>query len=565
MKKTGKAYTDDHQKLSENVNAKVSPRVWILVGALIAIFMAENIYEMRRQSCSSDEVVHLPAGYTYLVKRDFRLNPEHPPLLKELCALPLLFMQPKVDFSDPNWLQPSAMSQSEFGFKFLYSNPPRADQFLFWGRFPIVLLSAWLGFFVFRWAQQLYGSTAGLLALSLYAFCPNVIAHSHFVTTDMGVTTFLTITFYNLWLFLQKGKMRSLCFSGLSMGAALASKYSALFLLPVGLLFLWGFFRPTSPLSMESKKNSNKYPATKMGDWQDRAGDFWRELFRLNRSKLKVVTIFLGLAVLVVQLSYLGSVNPWLYIRGAIQVNANHSRIYEYYMNGDFKAGGWGDYFLLAFLVKATAPFIILLFVRLIFLLTNWETDWRPSMFLMVPSVVLFIAISAFADCMGVRYVLPIFPMMMVFSSGTYNFLKKKTAFICILGLFSWHIVSSIASFPYSLSYFNEFVGGPSKGIYWLDDSNVDWGQELKGVKQYMDANGVKIITLFSFSPFDNPNYYGINQTGLTTFNPNSPPSGIYVVSAHRLTRLKLQGFDMLSRYPVIGHLGYSMYIFKIS
>jgi hypothetical protein len=565
MKKTAKTYTGYHQELSENVNTKVSPRVWILVGALIAIFMAANIYEMRRQSCSSDEVVHLPAGYTYLVKRDFRLNPEHPPLLKELCALPLLFMQPKADFSDPNWLQPSAMSQSEFGFKFLYSNPPRADQFLFWGRLPIVLLSAWLGFFVFRWAQQLYGSTAGLLALSLYAFCPNVIAHSHFVTTDMGVTAFLTISFFNLWQFLQKGKMRRLCFSGLSMGAALASKYSALFLLPVGLFFLWGFFRPISPPSMESKKNSNKFPAMKMGNWQDRAGDFWRKLFRLNRSKLKVVMIFLGLALLVVQLSYLGSLNPSLYIRGAIQVNANHNPFYDYYMNGDFKAGGWGGYFLLAFLVKATAPFIILLFVRLIFLLTNWETDWRASMFLMVPSVVLFIAVSVFADCMGVRYVLPGFPLMMVFSSGSYNFLKKKTAFFCIWGLLSWHIISSIASFPYSLSYFNEFVGGPSKGIYWLDDSNVDWGQELKGVKRYMDANGIKIITLFSFSPFDNPNYYGINQTGLTTFNPNSPPSGIYVVSAHKLTRLKLKGFDMLSRYPVIGHLGYSMYIFKIS
>jgi hypothetical protein len=234
-------------------------------------------------------------------------------------------------------------------------------------------------------------------------------------------------------------------------------------------------------------------------------------------------------------------------------------------MNGAFKAGGWWNYFILAFLVKATAPFLVLLFIRLIFLSTNWKRDWWPSMFLVAPSIVLFIAVSAFADCMGVRYLLPLFPMMMIFASGTLTFLKKSTAFICIWGLLGWHIVSSIASFPYSLSYFNEFIGGPSKGIYWLDDSNIDWGQELKGVKQYMDTNGIGTITLLSFSPYDNPNYYGIHQTDRTSFDSNSPPPGIYVVSAHRLTRLKLQGFDMLSRYPVIGHLGYSMYVFKIS
>jgi hypothetical protein len=135
-----------------------------------------------------------------------------------------------------------------------------------------------------------------------------------------------------------------------------------------------------------------------------------------------------------------------------------------------------------------------------------------------------------------------------------------------------WHVVSSLASFPYSLSYFNEFVGGPSNGIYWLDDSNIDWGQELKGVKPFMDANGIETVTLFSFSLYDNPDYYGIKQTRLpaqevngVSVSPKSPPPGVYVLSAHVLNRLKIRGIDWLSRYPVIGHLGYSMYIFRVS
>jgi hypothetical protein len=233
-------------------------------------------------------------------------------------------------------------------------------------------------------------------------------------------------------------------------------------------------------------------------------------------------------------------------------------------MHGDFKADGWRTYFLVAFLVKATSPFLILIAVRIIFLFKNWKTDWWSSMFLVAPSIVLFIAVCVFASNLGVRYVLPVFPMMMVFSSGALEFFRERTACGFVWGLLGWHVVSSLASFPYSLSYFNEFIGGPSKGIYWLDDSNIDWGQELKGVKRYMDENRIGIVTLVSFSAYDDPDYYGIKQTHLTSVNRMSPPPGIYVISAHKLVRLKKEGLDFLSRYAAIGHLGYSMYVFRV-
>lgn len=545
-----------------------------MVGVLIAIFLAENIYEMFRHSCSSDEVAHLPAGYTYLVKRDFRLNPEHPPLLKELCALPLLFMEPRVDFKDRSWLEPSMVSQAVFGYRFLYSGPSSADQYLFWGRLPIVLLAAWLGFFIFRWAQQLYGNAAGLLALGFYVFCPNVVAHSHFVTSDMGVTTFLTISFYYVWRFLKEAKTRYLCFAGLSMGAALASKYTALFLLPVGLFLLWILSRPATSLSEAPKTQASKSPDGKTHNRHSQQAslsrdicvprNFRRELIHFDRSKLKVILIFLGLALLIVQLSYLGSLDPSLYLRGVMTVGATHNPDDISYLHGVFKAGGWWEYFLVAFLVKATSPFIILIVIRFIFLFQNWKTDWWPSVFLVVPSVAFFIMVSVLAPPMGIRYVLPVFPIMMVFSSGILKFVKHMAARGFVWLLLGWHIISSLASFPYSLSYFNEFVGGPSNGISWLDDSNIDWGQELKGVKRYMDEQRISSVTLFSFTPYDNPDYYGIKQIRPASFNPNSPPPGIYVVSAHVLNRLKIQGAYWLSRYPVMGHLGYSMYIFKI-
>jgi hypothetical protein len=573
-----KTRSGDLKHSEVNQSAKTSYRVWLAVAFLIAVFGAQNIIEMRQESCSSDEVVHLPAGFTYLLKRDFRLNPEHPPLLKVLCALPLLVLHPKIDFTDPDWAEHP--DQSPFGFRFLYSN--NADQLLFWGRLPIVLLGCILGFFVFRWAQQLYGNLSGLFALGLYSFSPNVIAHSHFVTTDLGLTAFATISFYCLWRFLNGGKKRALYWSALAMGAALASKFSCVFFVPVALLFLW-IFEPSSGNAKGASKDSAAETASKISKkgkgWKRRSErriyfprGFWRELVRIDRKKVVRELIFLGIALSVAQLAYLGSPDLSLYVKGLLQVNKNHLPFIPFYLHGSFALRGWWYYFIVTFLVKATAPFLILILLRIFLLFKNGRSDWFSSVFLLGPVLVIFVAVSALADALGVRYLLPIFPFLMIFSSGCFKAFHKKRGIViglwCLLG---WHMASSLAAFPYSLSYFNEFVGGPSHGYRWLDDSSMDWGQELKQVKQFMDRKGISEITVSLFSQFDNPQYYGIHcyrpsaEAWVEIVKNPYPPPGVYVISGHWVARMEALGYRWVEKYPLIGHLGYSMYIFRVS
>ena len=556
----------------------VTSAVWAAVALLLAVFAAQNIIEMRRETCSSDEVVHLPAGYTYLVKQDFRLNPEHPPLIKELCALPLLWLHPKVDFNNPNWTKPR---QASFGYDFLYSN--NADQLLFWGRLPVVLLAVLLGFFVFRWAQQLYGNTAGIFALGLYAFSPNIITHAHLVTTDLGLAAFTTITFYFLWRYLRKEKKRNLIWAGLAMGAALASKFSAAALFPVA-LFLLLMFHQREASAADSRKDLSRREKRKRGlkakpsDWKRQkrktgpVRNFFRELFSFDRRKLIEIGVFVGIAAVFVQLTYIGSLNPWLYFHGMKQVDANHNPLVPGYLHGSLKAGGCWYYFIVAFLVKASAPLMLLIAARFFLLFKNWKSDWRDATFMVLPSVILFWAISAMADPLGVRYVLPVFPLMMIFSSGIFKMIPaKKLGYAGLWCLLAWHIVSSVRSFPYSMSYFSDFVGGPSHGRYWLDDSNVDWGQNLKRLKTFLDEKGIhQRIILWSFSPYDNPAYYGIqayrpsNEEWVTIAQSPSPPPGVYAISEEWLSRLKALGVDWMKKYPLIGQVGYTMFVFKI-
>ncbi|MFI5173963.1 MAG: ArnT family glycosyltransferase [Terriglobia bacterium] len=555
-------------------------KVWVVVVVLLSLFAAQNIIEMRRESCTSDEVAHLPAGYSYLLKRDFRLNPEHPPLLKVLCALPLLALRPHMNFDDPLWNIPP--HQSEFGSHFLYSND--ADRLLFYGRLPMVLISTLLGLIIFRWAQQLYGNVPGLFALTLFAFSPNLIAHSHLVTTDVGVTTFLTAAFYFLWRYLLLGERRSVYWSSLAMGAAMASKFSAIVLLPVAVVLLWMFWGPGS-LGEETAKLQ-----TPGGDMQDVRGrksrnssrrkenaglalprqEIWKSLLMLDRAKILGIVIFVCIVGLIAQFAYLGSFDPTLYLRGLEQVNKNHRPYFQYYLHGNLKTGGWWYYFLVAFLVKATAPFIIMVFLGLIRLIKSWRSEWKSAVFLILPAAVYIAAVCALADPLGVRYLLPVFPFLMILSCRVVPFPTGKRIAACAAGcLLVWHVSSSLMAFPNHLSYFNEFVRGPAHGIEWLDDSNVDWGQDLKVLKEVLDRQGIPFVTLHSFSRFDNPEHYGIH-----CFRPTAdewgvivkyPPPGFYAVSAHWLARQKALGLDWMKKYQVVANVGNSMFVFRVS
>lgn len=72
---------------------RLAPRGQIAAAALCALLSALFAWQLWLHASSTsatlDEPVHLFAGYRYLECGDYAFNPEHPPLLKKLAALPL--------------------------------------------------------------------------------------------------------------------------------------------------------------------------------------------------------------------------------------------------------------------------------------------------------------------------------------------------------------------------------------------------------------------------------------------------------------------------------------------
>ena len=161
--------------------------IGLLVGGLIFVFLI-TLFSIKDDSLTMDELAHLPAGYSYLTQKDMRLNPEHPPLIKDLAAVPLLFI-PNINFpSDTRSWKDDINGQWDFGREFLYNSGNPADKIIFAGRIPMILLLVFLGFFIFKWAKELFGNKASLLALFFFSFSPTFIAHSRYVTTDLAAS-----------------------------------------------------------------------------------------------------------------------------------------------------------------------------------------------------------------------------------------------------------------------------------------------------------------------------------------------------------------------------------------
>jgi hypothetical protein len=498
--------------------------------ALVIALWLQMFLALPKLSATSDEIVHLPAGYSYWTTRDFRLNPEHPPLAKLIAALPLLFLKPHVDMNSHEWI---AADEYFFGYRFLYSND--VDRLLFWGRLPMTLLATLGGVIVFLWARDMFGPAAGLFALGLCAFSPNLLAHGMLVTTDVPVAVFATLAAYLYW----KSGMKSNLAVGLATGAAMASKFSGA-ILPVVIV---GF-------------------------------SFWRVYQAADRRKqtlLEARQLAIGAigCIFIIEAAYLFSMPPWTYVANMRYLNANHNPIRMFYLFGNFSRSGWWYYFPLAFLVKATVPFLLTLALAAIQLAAKRFINVGGEFLVLALAISFLAAVMVGADDMGVRYLLPIFPLLFIWGSRIVVELRQRAAGIALLMLLvAWQAWAALGAFPNYIPYFNEIAGGAPASLHYLDDSNVDWGQAIKMAGEYVRSHHIDNVELLPFSTFDNPRYYGIQRplrNDLDTYQvmiSKQRHPGVYIVSSHHLIRVMRVRPEWDPR-NAIDCIGNSMWVYR--
>jgi hypothetical protein len=511
-----------------------------------------------------DEPVHLGAGLSYLRTREFKVNLQHPPLLKELAALPLLAGRIQWPVGPEAWaalgpLAPPAF-QWQLGNAVLFANDPA--RVLFWSRLPMIVLTALLGWVLWAWGRQMLGPAAGLGALFVFVFDPGMLAHGALVTTDTGCAALSTLCLFALWRYLRARTTLRLLACGLALGAALAAKFSALLLLPlVAVLLLLATWKVATPSSAPTEP----------------ADDGGRRVLAAGAALLALTAV----AVLVVAATYLGR-SPWLYVEGLRLVNADHNPDYWPFMAGQFRPRFW-SYYVVVYLLKEPIPSIVLAAVGV------WAVSRRGAArpidraFLMVPPLAFAAAYTALSHDLGLRYLIPALPFMHLLGGAGLAALLRSGRPGRVLGvvLAGWLGLGSLGIYPDHLSYFNEAAcalteparlgidGGTGCGPYWLDDSNVDWGQGLGQLAVWLAQHPSPSPVRLAYFGSVPPERYGVRAQPLDARElQRPPPPGRYVLSGHVFARLRgalaSRGEGWLLGQSPSAVVGHAYYVFDV-
>jgi 4-amino-4-deoxy-L-arabinose transferase-like glycosyltransferase len=569
----------------------------IIIGMFSLLWLSASV-----KSQTIDEGPHIAAGYSYWVTGDWRMNPEHPPLVKLIAGAFIAPLRPSLPLEVAAWQD---YNQWDFGRAFIYDNIVPADRLLWWARLPIMLISLLLVYVVWRWTSKNINRSVGILAALFVAFEPNILAHSRLVTTDVPLTLtfFLAIIAFAAYLKAQTNKR--LLLAALAFALALATKYSALLLIPI-LLVLWLIYHGRTKSILRHQRKFWKSVAvyflvTSSVIWaiygfQVQVADDDPRIARLYEEQQEVMAndtlnqqpFFVRVAAknLDPATDIGGAVRDFLenapipaysYWRGFFSVFTHNQYGHSAYLLGQQSQTGWWYYFPIAFAVKvplAISTLLIFAFMSSLYIIRkrrdkkSWTGTIPFTWYILTVPIVIYGLFSVASNInLGVRHLLPMFPFILIIAAwGARKLWQQGKIYKYLTGILLVYFMSaSVISFPHYLSYFNEITGGPAGGHKVLLDSNLDWGQDLALLARYLKDNNISKprVAYFGSAVID---YYIPDAQYVPEddeLNKYQPHHDFIAISAGVLYSIDLD-FEWLKSKEPTTILGNSIYIYDL-
>lgn len=591
--------------------------------AILTVMASLMFFSAREDSTTMDELAHIPSGYSYLTLRDFRLNPEHPPLIKNLAALPALFLNLNFPTDTKSWLE-DVNGQWDQGRIFLYESGNDADKIIFWMRLPEMALALFFGWLFFNWIKKRFGQKTALIALTFYSFSPTFIAHSRYVTTDLAAAFAFFIGIVYFLEFLEKPTWKSVYIAGVIFGIAQLLKFSLVLLIPIyGVLLLtWVVIQPRLGLRDKTFLLAKLVGKTVIIGligvlliWGVYAYNVWNYPTERQFRDSEFILGSFGLKTLV-------NIDLWMidqpmlrplaqYLLGVLMVIQRVAGGNTTYFAGEVSSSGSLLYFPTLYLLKESLAFHLLSLIAFAFALRKVLNvkeksllkilSWIRGNFL-ATSVWIFIFFywgwSMRSPLnIGVRHLLPTFPFIYILVAkeitywleykaysdpytwygvlkNLYNiYIKAIPKYVVVGILLVWLASGTIIAFPSYLSYYNELAGGTDNGYRYAVDSNYDWGQDLRRLKNFIEENNIEKISVDYFGG-GSPRYY-LGDRFEPWWSGRGPASGWFAISistqmgafgklVHGFVRKPEDSYEWLKQYQPVAKAGKSIFIYKL-
>lgn len=483
----------------------------ILILALVTHVLL-GVYAAYKETPTVDEYVHVPAGLTYWKYKNFSLSAKTPPLARMLITAPVHWglagevNVPTVEVSPMGW------GPWLYGHQFEKLNAPNYLKIFFISRLIVLLFSMLTAVLIFLWLRQSVGELIAAVAASGFLLSNSILAHAHLATVDIVSTFFIFLFAFLISRSTLNLKSATQC--GLALGLALATKTTAVFMIP---LFVFRFWRGWKVLTIGLLISlltvhltyGFKKSLPSRDDFQFTSNAFVSTLAKLP--------------------SWWPIPLPFDYVAGFDAQTADTEQgEFGSYLLGEWSNTGWWYYNFIALAVKEHLLTILLLLSSLV--LVRNHTQWK---WILVPMALIAIPMTFLNTLqLGIRYLLPIFPFLYLIVGLVLKELQSRlpekvwVAATATLVL-SWFF-SSLTTSPGHLSYFNFAATSLAEKEEILLDSNLDWGQDLYRIPE--------IQTKFSGLPFFliyfghvSPSIYGVQFQIV----PPTPVQGIVVVSAN--------------------------------
>lgn len=564
--------------------------VVLAVTVLLGILVLQLALTASRNSITWDEDDHIYAGYMSWKHADFGLNPEHPPLVKQLAAIPLLRLPLKMPQLQDRFFKLEAFLG---GKDFLFQND--ADGILFRARMSAALLTVLLGLLVFLAGREMFGTGAGLIALTLFVFDPNILAHGAVVGTDVGLSCFMFGAVYAFYRFVRSPSALRLVVVGVATGFALAAKHTGILLFPI--LFVLAVLELVFPYVKAEADTGDRTrpPILRMAVSLAAIGAisvsilwaFYGFRYQARANELQLNPPFTefvkGMSrpreVHLLETVARYHLLPESYLYGLADVRIM-SDFYTSYLFGKIYPHGVWFYFPAAFAIKSTLSFLVFLGIAIWAISACRLRRWREILVLTLPPAIhLAVAMSAGMN-IGLRHILPMYPFLYVLIAGAcWQLIFRQRSWLWVVAALTvFQIFSGMRTFPAYMAYANELWGGPSQTYWYLSDSNADWGQQLKATKKYLDQHGIKDCWFVYFAEgVVDTHYYGIPCKPLPTADSlwvneqiDAPPvvDGTILISAGDLSGFEfgaapLNPYEQFKNRQPIDVIDYGVFVFQ--
>ncbi len=584
-------------------------RVMTVVGcmAVLGIHYVLGLSATLNKCSAFDEILHIAGGYTYNRFNDFRLQPENGMLPQRWIALPLMFSN--ISFQSLEHYTWHDCGADTVGHYLFYENGNDASYILFVGRAMNGLWSLALGVLIFVWSDRLSGIYAAWLTLLLWAFSPVFLAHGFIATSDASAAFLFPASAGSLWAVLHRLTGLRLLACCAAMAGLFMSKYSAPIIIPIGLVLATIRLASNEPWRIHCigqrilQARWQRFLAmlglvillvttTGCSIWVGYAERY--AMFNRSLSEDGIIEdkdsweTFLKNSDVITSVVRIARERHWLpeaYLYG-FSYTRHYSHGRKAFFLGEFGTEGWRTFFPYCELVKTPTGTLLLLVVAGIAIFTRCQEKlqserWayiRSGLYRTAPLWVLFVFYWGFAINshlnIGHRHLLPAEGPLLMFAGvaawwwqGLQSFGSKERKEIRTTNdkppapWYRWIRVlpmslaagcaiatmfAALISWPNYLAFFNWPSGGPSQGWKKLNDSSLDWGQELPSLRAWLDKENLRSPsgTQFYLSYFGtgHPTYYGIQATMLPgffdrrEFTPTVPLlPGVYCISATML------------------------------